>query len=35
MSLLANYQNEVLNSAMGNRRQYRLIENNNGTYSKK
>lgn len=33
MSLPTNYKNEVLNSAMGNRRQYRLIENNNGTVS--
>lgn len=33
MSLPTNYQNDILNSAMGNRRQYRLIENNNGTYS--
>lgn len=34
MSLLpTNYQNEILNSAMSNRRQYRLIENDNGTYS--
>lgn len=34
MSLLpTNYQNEILNSEMSNRRQYRMIENNNGTVS--
>ena len=33
MSLPTNYQNEILNSQMSNRRQYRMIENNNGTYS--
>lgn len=31
--LPTNYQNEILNDAMGNRRQYRIIENNNGTVS--
>lgn len=31
--LPTNYQNEVLNAAMSNRRQYRMIENNNGTVS--
>ena len=33
MSLPTNYQNEILNPSMSNRRQYRLVENNNGTYS--
>ena len=33
MSLPTNYQNEILNSAMSNRRQYRMIENNNNTIS--
>lgn len=34
MSILPeNYRNEVLNDAMGNRRQYRMIENANGTIS--
>lgn len=33
MSLPTNYQNEILNAAMSNRRQYRMIENNNGTVS--
>lgn len=28
-----NYQNEILNDSMGNRRQYRVIENANGTVS--
>ena len=31
--LPTNYQNEIINSAMSNRRQYRMIENNNGTVS--
>ena len=31
--LPVNYQNEILNDAMGNRRQYSIIENNNGTIS--
>ena len=34
MSLLpTNYQNEVMNQAMSNRRQYRVIQNNNNTIS--
>ena len=33
MSLPVNYQNEIINSAMANRRQYRMIENVNGTVS--
>ena len=34
MSLLpTNYQNEILNARMGNRRQYQIIDNNNGTVS--
>lgn len=33
MSLPTNYRNEILNSAMSNRRQYRMIENNNNTIS--
>lgn len=31
--LPVNYQNEILNARMGNRRQYEIIENNNGTIS--
>ena len=33
MPLLENYQNEIINEQMSNRRQYRMIENNNGTIS--
>ena len=33
MALLENYQNEILNSQMGNRRQYQMIDNVNGTVS--
>lgn len=33
MSLPENYQNEIINPSMSNRRQYRRIDNNNGTIS--
>lgn len=33
MILPENYQNEILNAQMGNRRQYQMIENNNNTVS--
>ena len=33
MSLPTNYQNEIINQQMANRRQYQIIENDNGTIS--